>query len=111
MSTSLCVWGTERTLLTRATGWQAGYQVSIFEETGGGLTAVAHDRSLELFYDRYEVIARFVGLINEDPPPRKVLYLHGLGAMAIAVNAVPGATVLCATAGGGVGTGAAAAYR
>jgi hypothetical protein len=53
--------------------------VSIFEETGGGLAAVGHDRSLELFYDRYEVIARFVALINEDPPPRRVLYLHGLG--------------------------------
>jgi ADP-ribosylglycohydrolase/tetratricopeptide (TPR) repeat protein len=53
--------------------------LSIFEETGGGLAAVAHDRSLELFYDRYEVIARFVALINEDPPPRRLLYLHGLG--------------------------------
>jgi hypothetical protein len=52
--------------------------VSIFEETGGGLTAVAHDGSLELFYDRYEVIARFVALINEGPPPRRLLYLHGL---------------------------------
>jgi len=58
---------------------QAGYHVSIFEETGGGLGAVAHDRSLELFFDRFEVIARFVALINEDPPPRRVLYLHGLG--------------------------------
>ena len=53
--------------------------MSIFEETGGGLAAVAHDRSLELFYDRYEVIARFVALINEDPPPRRLLYLYGLG--------------------------------
>jgi hypothetical protein len=26
-----------------------GALVSIFEETGGGLSAVAHDRSLELF--------------------------------------------------------------
>ena len=53
--------------------------MSIFEETGGGLGAVAHDRSLELFFDRFEVIARFVALINEDPAPRRVLYLHGLG--------------------------------
>jgi ADP-ribosylglycohydrolase len=53
--------------------------VSIFDETGGRQSAVAHDRSLELFFDRYEVIARFVSLINEDPPPRQVLYLHGLG--------------------------------
>ena len=58
---------------------QAGCQVSIFEETGGGLGAVAHDRSLDLFFDRFEVIARFVALINEDPAPRQVLYLHGLG--------------------------------
>ena len=53
--------------------------MSIFEETGGGLGAVAHDRSLELFFDRFEVIARFVALINEDPAVRRVLYLHGLG--------------------------------
>jgi tetratricopeptide (TPR) repeat protein len=58
---------------------QAGYQVSIFEETGGGLAAVAHDRSLELFFDRSEVIARFVALINEDPAPRRLLYLYGMG--------------------------------
>lgn len=58
---------------------QAGYQVSIFEETGGGLGAVAHDRSLELFFDRFEVIARFVALINEDPALRQLLYLYGLG--------------------------------
>lgn len=72
-----------RSMRTRATprcGWPTGgIQVSIFEETGGGLGAVAHDRSLELFFDRFEVIARFVALINEDPAPRRVLYLHGLG--------------------------------
>jgi hypothetical protein len=56
-----------------------GYQVSIFEETGGGQPVVAHDRLLELFLDRFEVIARFVALINEDPAPRRLLYLHGLG--------------------------------
>src|SRR5262245_66188750 len=56
-----------------------GARVSIFEETGGAQSAVAHDRSLELFFDRYDVIARFVSLINDDPPPRQVLYLHGLG--------------------------------
>jgi hypothetical protein len=38
-----------------------GAWVSIFEETGGAQSAVAHDRSLELFFDRHEVIARFVG--------------------------------------------------
>jgi hypothetical protein len=53
--------------------------LSIFEETGGGLAAVAHDRSLELFFDRFEVIARFMTVLNEDPAPRRVLYLHGMG--------------------------------
>ena len=53
--------------------------LSIFEETGGGLPAVGHDRSLELFCDRHEVIAHFVSLINDDPPRRRLLYLHGLG--------------------------------
>jgi ADP-ribosylglycohydrolase/tetratricopeptide (TPR) repeat protein len=60
--------------------WAAcGARVSIFEETGGAQSAVAHDRSLELFFDRYDVIARFVSLLNDDPPPRQVLYLYGLG--------------------------------
>ena len=45
----------------------------------GGLSAVGHDRSLELFCDRYEVIAHFASLINDDPPRRRLLYLHGLG--------------------------------
>ena len=53
--------------------------MSIFEETGGALAGVAHDRSLELFFDRYEAIARFVSLINEDPAPRRLSYLYGLG--------------------------------
>ena len=43
------------------------------------MSAVGHDRSLELFCDRHEVIAHFVSLINDDPPPRRLLYLHGLG--------------------------------
>ncbi len=53
--------------------------MSIFEETGGAQSAAAHDRSLELFFDRYDVIARFASLINDDPPLRRVLYLYGLG--------------------------------
>jgi len=40
---------------------------------------MAHDRSLELFCDRFEVIARFLSLINDDPPPRRLLFLYGLG--------------------------------
>jgi hypothetical protein len=63
----------------RSGAGQAGCQVSIFEETGGTLAGVAHDRSLELFFDRYEAIARFVSLINEDPAPRRLSYLYGLG--------------------------------
>ena len=45
--------------------------MSIFEKTGGALVGVAHDRSLELFFDRHEAITRFVSLINEDPAPRR----------------------------------------
>jgi len=63
---------------SRRAGWTEDL-LSIFEETGGGLPAVGHDRSLELFCDRHEVIAHFVSLVNDDPPPRRVLYLHGLG--------------------------------
>jgi hypothetical protein len=62
----------------RPDGWTEGL-LSIFEETGGGLPAVGHDRSLELFCDRDEVIAHFVSLINDDPPRRRLLYLQGLG--------------------------------
>ena len=40
---------------------------------------MAHDRSLELFCDRYEVIAHFASLIHDDPPSRRLLYLYGLG--------------------------------
>ncbi len=53
--------------------------MSIFEETGGAQSAMAHDRSMELFCDRYQLIARFVSLLNDDPPPRRLLYLYGLG--------------------------------
>ena len=88
---------------------QSGYQVSIFEETGGGLGAVAHDRSLELFFDRFEVIARFVALINEDPAPRRVLYLHGLGGNGKSLLLRYLAARCCVRLPRGVGAGAAAA--
>jgi ADP-ribosylglycohydrolase/tetratricopeptide (TPR) repeat protein len=58
---------------------QGQVRVSIFEETGGGVPAVGHDRSLELFCDRHEVIAHFLSLVNDDPPPRTLLFLYGLG--------------------------------
>jgi hypothetical protein len=40
---------------------------------------VAHDRSLDLFANRFELTRHVVTLINEDPPPERILYLHGLG--------------------------------
>jgi hypothetical protein len=53
--------------------------VSIFDETGGTVLAVGRDRALELFQDRVEIIRRFAWLLNEDPPPRRLLFLHGMG--------------------------------
>ncbi|MEV0614834.1 ADP-ribosylglycohydrolase family protein [Nonomuraea sp. NPDC050404] len=50
----------------------------IFEE-GPERSVVAHDRSLELFANRFELTRRVVSLINEDPPAERILYLHGLG--------------------------------
>src|SRR6266516_4489104 len=64
---------------TRAGAGVNGALVSIFDETGGAQSAVAQDRSLELFCDRFEVIAHFVSLVNDDPPPRRLLYLCGMG--------------------------------
>jgi hypothetical protein len=52
--------------------------VSSFEETGGAQSPMAHDRSLALFCDRFEVIAHFLSLIA-DLPPRRLLFLYGLG--------------------------------
>ncbi|MFG1947756.1 hypothetical protein [Nonomuraea sp. NPDC048826] len=40
---------------------------------------MAHDRSLDLFANRFELTRHVVILINEDPPPERILYLHGLG--------------------------------
>jgi hypothetical protein len=77
-SVLICVWRKRNALPRRGAG-SRDTKLSIFGETGGGLAAVAHDRSLELFYDRYKVIARFVALLDEDPPPRRLLYLRGLG--------------------------------
>src|SRR6266536_3661058 len=64
---------------TRAGAGVNGALVSIFDETGGAQSAVAHDRSLELFCDGFEVIAHCVSLVNDDPPPRRLLYLCGMG--------------------------------
>jgi hypothetical protein len=47
--------------------------LSIFEETGGAQSAVAQDRSLELFCDRYGLIAQFAGeaVRGTDLPQRR----------------------------------------
>ncbi|MFC5834366.1 ADP-ribosylglycohydrolase family protein [Nonomuraea insulae] len=50
----------------------------IFEE-GPARSVVAHDRSLDLFANRFELTRQVVSLINEDPPAERILYLHGLG--------------------------------
>ncbi|MGP3965088.1 ADP-ribosylglycohydrolase family protein [Nonomuraea sp. 3N208] len=50
----------------------------IFQE-GRTRSVVAHDRSLDLFANRFELTRHVVTLINEDPPPERILYLHGLG--------------------------------
>jgi hypothetical protein len=66
--------------------------VSIFEETGGELGAVGHDRSLELFFDRFEVIARFVR--------RTVTRLAaGVRRFSLTVTNVPGPPVPLCLAG------------
>ncbi|MEV5330393.1 ADP-ribosylglycohydrolase family protein [Nonomuraea sp. NPDC052634] len=46
---------------------------------GAARSIVAHDRSLELFANRFELTRHVVTLINDDPPPERILYLHGLG--------------------------------
>ncbi|MEV4566782.1 ADP-ribosylglycohydrolase family protein [Nonomuraea sp. NPDC049419] len=50
----------------------------IFEE-GPTKSVVAHDRSLDLFANRFELTRHVVALMNEDPPAEQILYLHGLG--------------------------------
>ena len=40
---------------------------------------VVHDRALELFRNRHEIIRRFESLMNDDPPPKRLLYLYGMG--------------------------------
>jgi ADP-ribosylglycohydrolase/tetratricopeptide (TPR) repeat protein len=52
--------------------------VPIFEE-GQARSLASHDRSLELFANRFELTRHVVSLINEDPPSERILYLHGLG--------------------------------
>jgi ADP-ribosylglycohydrolase/tetratricopeptide (TPR) repeat protein len=53
--------------------------VTIFDQIGGTGPSVERDRALELFQDRVEIIRRFAWLLNEDPPPTRLLFLHGMG--------------------------------
>ncbi|QFY12944.1 hypothetical protein GBF35_46005 [Nonomuraea phyllanthi] len=50
----------------------------IFEE-GQSRSVVAHDRSLDLFANRFDLTRHVISLINEDPPSERILYLYGLG--------------------------------
>lgn len=63
--------------MRRAEAGAGGLSCRSPEETGGAQPAVARDRSLELFCDRYELIARFVALLNDDPPPWRLLPVRG----------------------------------
>lgn len=53
--------------------------MTIFDEIGGTGPTVERDRALELFRDRAEIIRRFALLLNEDPPPTRLLFLYGMG--------------------------------
>ena len=53
--------------------------MTIFAETGGTGPAAVPDRAPELFQNRTEIIRRFASLLNDDPPPRRLLFLQGMG--------------------------------
>ncbi|MFI7125885.1 ADP-ribosylglycohydrolase family protein [Nonomuraea sp. NPDC050153] len=46
---------------------------------GAARSIAAHDRSLDLFANRFELTRHVVTLINDDPSPERILYLYGLG--------------------------------
>lgn len=50
----------------------------IFEENPVR-SVVAHDRSLDLFANRFDLTRHVVSRINNDPPAEQILYLYGLG--------------------------------
>jgi ADP-ribosylglycohydrolase/tetratricopeptide (TPR) repeat protein len=56
-----------------------GGVVSIFDQTDESGAAASRDRSLELFTNRVELARRFAGYLNDDPAPRRILFLHGMG--------------------------------
>lgn len=51
----------------------------IFDETGLGDSVTEGWRALELFTDRYAEIRIFSGYLNDDPSPKRILFLHGDG--------------------------------
>src|SRR6266536_2569952 len=53
--------------------------MSIFDETNATDPLVAADGMLELFTDRHELIRRFAGYVNDDPPSKRILFLYGMG--------------------------------
>jgi tetratricopeptide (TPR) repeat protein len=53
--------------------------MSIFDRTGERPTITKGERALDLFTDRRKTIRRFCEYLNVDPPPEKVLFLHGDG--------------------------------
>ncbi len=53
--------------------------MSIFDETNGTYSLVTRDRMLDLFTNRHELIRRFAGYLNDDPPSKRILFLYGMG--------------------------------
>jgi tetratricopeptide (TPR) repeat protein len=53
--------------------------MSIFDETGQGASVTEGYRALELFTNRYSYLRKFATYLNEDPPPEKILFVHGDG--------------------------------
>ena len=53
--------------------------MSIFDETGQVASVTEGYRALALFTNRYSYLRKFATYLNEDPPPGKILFVHGDG--------------------------------
>src|ERR1051326_3489189 len=53
--------------------------MTILDEIGGGVTITEGWRALKLFTNRYTPIRRFLTYINDERPPRPILFFHGDG--------------------------------
>ncbi|MDJ0708347.1 MAG: hypothetical protein QNJ46_34175, partial [Leptolyngbyaceae cyanobacterium MO_188.B28] len=53
--------------------------MSIDDDLSPQASVTEGDRALELFTDRYSFTRLFVERLNEDPPPKQILFLHGEG--------------------------------